>query len=168
MKKPGILCISTVAINMFSNNNVNLLSVQSNWHTKLLRRDSSEASEPTYRWWVVNLCHQHPLPTTPTPMTKTYTMLVPTFVKKKMGNFLKVGAKSRKDGNFSGKNRRNFEKGYTFCMHVPAFIRVFIHYTWDEYSNIRSRLDVMKNTMHTEKVFDTINLGFTKRVLYLV
>ena len=36
-------------------------------------------------------------------------------------------------------------------MYLPVVIRDFIHVNWDEYLDIRSRLDVMKNTMYIKK-----------------
>ena len=58
---------------------------------------------------------------------------------------------SRKWDNFSGINPRHCDKRQTSCMYLPVFIRVFIHLTSDEYSDICSMLDIMKNTMYIQK-----------------
>ena len=51
---------------------------------------------------------------------------------------------------------------------LPVIIRGFVYYTWDEYLNTRSRLNVLKNTMYIEKCLtQVISLSQKDTISYL-
>ena len=102
------------------------------------------------------------LDTRPPLPIKTYTTLVPTFAKK--GNFSKVGGKSRKMDKSA-----KFWKSVNI-LHVSACFHSGFH-TVDLERVFKYSFQIRRNEkydVHGKNVKNTINLAFTKRVLYLI